>query len=52
MVRLMEHLKSHCISIHALLAESDKRYFTYYIGRFSISIHALLAESDRMDAEY
>ena len=34
------------ISIHALLAESD-RFFSIYVGLvFPISIHALLAESD------
>ena len=39
----------HCaeISIHALLAESDKNALSNVINR-SISIHALLAESDSM----
>ena len=34
------------ISIHALLAESDPRYFTESVSQYNISIHALLAESD------
>ena len=34
------------ISIHALLAESDKPIFRKINTRGSISIHALLAESD------
>ena len=34
-----------CISIHALLAESDKRP-TVEFSSYEISIHALLAESD------
>ena len=37
-----------CISIHALLAESDQRQIEF--ERYSdISIHALLAESDHYD---
>ena len=34
------------ISIHALLAESDRFFFRALQNKFSISIHALLAESD------
>ena len=33
------------ISIHALLAESDAKFFGFFLG-IIISIHALLAESD------
>ena len=37
----------HCvISIHALLAESDRQIKQTYRAEISISIHALLAESD------
>ena len=35
-----------CISIHALLAESDRGWTLNINGPISISIHALLAESD------
>ena len=35
-----------CISIHALLAESDVMLFFAYAHPGCISIHALLAESD------
>ena len=35
------------ISIHALLAESDRQVKQIYQAKISISIHALLAESDR-----
>ena len=35
-----------CISIHALLAESDPPFNGPLILREKISIHALLAESD------
>ena len=34
------------ISIHALLAESDRGYFKVHSPPKKISIHALLAESD------
>ena len=41
-----------CISIHALLAESDRRGRPrYYIREQPISIHALLAESDDNTAQ-
>ena len=36
-----------CISIHALLAESDYTLFILHGYLSNISIHALLAESDR-----
>ena len=39
-------LTGRSISIHALLAESDRLGVTASIGLFDISIHALLAESD------
>ena len=35
-----------CISIHALLAESDRSAKSFFCGILVISIHALLAESD------
>ena len=38
------------ISIHALLAESDRGWTLNINGPMSISIHALLAESDQADA--
>ena len=38
-------LANYRISIHALLAESDRSYLLFQPG-FGISIHALLAESD------
>ena len=38
--------RNHQISIHALLAESDRKYHTADRARAYISIHALLAESD------
>ena len=38
-----------CISIHALLAESDAAHFARQIHKVGISIHALLAESDLAD---
>ena len=34
------------ISIHALLAESDRRLGAVHDAKINISIHALLAESD------
>ena len=37
----------HCISIHALLAESDRKITITVDEGTLISIHALLAESDR-----
>ena len=36
-----------CISIHALLAESDNRNIANRERQKNISIHALLAESDK-----
>ena len=39
------------ISIHALLAESDRKYHTTDRVRVCISIHALLAESDHLRAK-
>ena len=39
-----------CISIHALLAESDRSAKSFFCGILVISIHALLAESDWMPA--
>ena len=39
------HVKRHEISIHTLLAESDKASLMLIYG-FFISIHTLLAESD------
>ena len=39
-------IKPVCISIHALLAESDNLDITIYLSNNPISIHALLAESD------
>ena len=43
--RIVAPTAKEAISIHALLAESDKRYFESK-GGYEISIHALLAESD------
>ena len=40
-----------CISIHALLAESDVHYDNYNLHCVEISIHALLAESDSKSAQ-
>ena len=40
------------ISIHALLAESDRKYHTADRVRAYISIHALLAESDRKQSSH
>ena len=41
-----DNFNLHCvISIHALLAESDRRGVSGYLDNI-ISIHALLAESD------
>ena len=39
--------RQHCISIHALLAESDS-FGCYFAFHLRISIHALLAESDSL----
>ena len=44
-------LKDFCISIHALLAESDQ-FLDYCDDEHTISIHALLAESDGGDLHY
>ena len=41
-----ESLTTYLISIHALLAESDRYLINTYHRIFGISIHALLAESD------
>ena len=38
------------ISIHALLAESDKQTKAFKVSAHSISIHALLAESDNPES--
>ena len=37
-----------CISIHALLAESDAKMIVSQVRARAISIHALLAESDKL----
>ena len=44
--KLADALEAPLISIHALLAESDRKYHTADRVRAYISIHALLAESD------
>ena len=41
-----------CISIHALLAESDPNSAPLIFGRTRISIHALLAESDEKQRSF
>ena len=43
---LGDRLANYCISIHALLAESDAYPERYAREQWAISIHALLAESD------
>ena len=43
---MISHCRPICISIHALLAESDPTFIVYSITDKCISIHALLAESD------
>ena len=44
---LGDRLGDYCISIHALLAESDREAYRQTSLSHRISIHALLAESDR-----
>ena len=45
-LRVVDGSKSSIISIHALLAESDRHWPGVLVVGRSISIHALLAESD------
>ena len=46
-LELFLYYQDNTISIHALLAESDRHIFQVFAAAVIISIHALLAESDR-----